>query len=286
MTPDRQKQKILAHLTLREGKVPEAILGEISALIEAVQSLEPVQKGDIETSIGSSIEPLVTQLEGISEVISNYQPPEQEQILPILEEIKGIASYIAEKEISLTEIEARLASVKQAIEKADLKADLRTVTDEILKAFADVTLAVSKIELPQVDFSSLEEAIQNLIPIEDGRVPVQLSKNDLNELKKALKEKEVYVGGGGMSQTDMVSALNGSNAAKDTSVRDFLSHYKLTDIDDSSATEYYGYTDKDGNWYIKKVTTTAIRFISGASAYTTNWTNRASLTYAYFYETF
>jgi len=65
-----------------------------------------------------------------------------------------------------------------------------------------------------------------------------------------------------------------------------LQDYALTDIDDTTSTEYYGYTDKNGNWYIKQITSSAMRFIRGTSSYATNWTGRAGLTYGYFYDIF
>jgi len=51
-------------------------------------------------------------------------------------------------------------------------------------------------------------------------------------------------------------------------------------------TSYYGYLDKDGNWYIMKRTSTAVTYAKGITAYSTNWTNRASLSYDYFDQVF
>lgn len=52
---------------------------------------------------------------------------------------------------------------------------------------------------------------------------------------------------------------------------------------------YYGFLDSKGNWYIMEHDTTAgvnnlqtFRFKKGTSGYTTNWTNRETLTYDYF----
>lgn len=62
--------------------------------------------------------------------------------------------------------------------------------------------------------------------------------------------------------------------------------YSLSDIDDSTSTEYYGYEDADGAWYIKKFASNAFTFVKGASGYSTAWTNRASQTYASYGSTF
>jgi hypothetical protein len=70
----------------------------------------------------------------------------------------------------------------------------------------------------------------------------------------------------------------------DSIADDPTAKYKLTDID--AAGGYYGHTDQFGSWYIMNLTASAARYISGTSAYTTNWGNRAILVYDYFYNIF
>lgn len=65
-----------------------------------------------------------------------------------------------------------------------------------------------------------------------------------------------------------------------------LEKYKFSDSATVTATDYYGYIDKDGNWYILQLTDSAARYCSGASDYTTNWGNRIILSYDYFDEIF
>ena len=66
--------------------------------------------------------------------------------------------------------------------------------------------------------------------------------------------------------------------------QDNLDIYKASDEDNTATYDYYGYLDKDGNWIIEQIDniTLAHRYIKGTSDYTTNWTNRVSLTYGYF----
>jgi hypothetical protein len=65
-----------------------------------------------------------------------------------------------------------------------------------------------------------------------------------------------------------------------------LSGYKPSDIDTSTSTQYSGFIDYNGNWYIIKFDTTAntIRYAAGSASnsYATNWTNRTTLTYTYY----
>jgi hypothetical protein len=76
------------------------------------------------------------------------------------------------------------------------------------------------------------------------------------------------------------------NAITLLSKDDVLDCYQTSDIDEASATvTYIGKIDRAGNWFIQKIDQTSgisMRFIKGTSAYTTNWTNRASLSYDYF----
>lgn len=80
------------------------------------------------------------------------------------------------------------------------------------------------------------------------------------------------------------------NALTLLSKDDVLLCYQTSDIDVASSTvTYIGAVDRAGNWYIKKIDMTSgttFRFIKGTSNYTTNWTNRASLTYDYFHIVF
>ena len=59
--------------------------------------------------------------------------------------------------------------------------------------------------------------------------------------------------------------------------------YKIADIDDSSPA-YYGFTDKNGSWFIQREdgSTGSYRYSKGSSSYSSNWSNRANLTYGYF----
>jgi hypothetical protein len=59
--------------------------------------------------------------------------------------------------------------------------------------------------------------------------------------------------------------------------------YRVSEIDDASTPSYYGFVDKDSNWYIAKEDSSgSYRYVKGDSSFSTNWTNRASLSYDYF----
>ena len=62
-----------------------------------------------------------------------------------------------------------------------------------------------------------------------------------------------------------------------------LEEFHINDVDDAAIPKYYGFEDKGGNWYILRESPSgAYRYSKGDSSYSTNWTNRGSLTYDYF----
>lgn len=64
--------------------------------------------------------------------------------------------------------------------------------------------------------------------------------------------------------------------------------YKISDIDSSGDPAYYGYVKADGGWYIMRYSESSgqARYVKGSADYSTNWTNRASLSYSRFDEVF
>lgn len=62
--------------------------------------------------------------------------------------------------------------------------------------------------------------------------------------------------------------------------------YKISRIDDSTPA-YYGFTNKDGEWFIMKEDSSGnYTYAVGTSSFSTNWANRASLTYGEYFEMF
>ena len=71
---------------------------------------------------------------------------------------------------------------------------------------------------------------------------------------------------------------------------DPVAPYKFSDNTASGDPQYFGYVDKDENWYIMKLTGTGARFAKGKGDYATNFGNCAKdpddggLVYSYFFE--
>ena len=57
-----------------------------------------------------------------------------------------------------------------------------------------------------------------------------------------------------------------------------FSDYNISELDTGSP-QYFGYEKDNGAWYIQRLSDTEARYAAGTSDLTTNWTNRASLSY-------
>lgn len=83
-----------------------------------------------------------------------------------------------------------------------------------------------------------------------------------------------------------VALKDSSGGTVDPAISTPTDGYKITEIDDSSATAYYGFVEKTGKWFImQEQSGGAYRYTKGAADFTnatTGWPNRASLSYGYF----
>ncbi len=64
--------------------------------------------------------------------------------------------------------------------------------------------------------------------------------------------------------------------------------YAISNTESGATYKYYGFEDKDGNWYIlrKTIATNVYLYTAGASNYATGWTDRATHTYQSYEDTF
>lgn len=81
--------------------------------------------------------------------------------------------------------------------------------------------------------------------------------------------------------TSKIKVLDSFGNIVDVSGR-LLDKYEPSYTDDAGDPQYYGFVDKDGNWYVQKITGGTITYSKGTTSFATNWGNRASLTYSTF----
>ncbi|KKU10507.1 MAG: hypothetical protein UX13_C0010G0007 [Candidatus Woesebacteria bacterium GW2011_GWB1_45_5] len=87
-----------------------------------------------------------------------------------------------------------------------------------------------------------------------------------------------------------IAIKDSTGAVIDPAIKTPTDGYKINQVDDSSPA-YYGFTNKDGAWFIMKEDTSTgdYRYTIGPSDFTnatTGWPNRAALTYDYFENVF
>ncbi len=83
-----------------------------------------------------------------------------------------------------------------------------------------------------------------------------------------------------------IALKDSTGALVDPAAKQPTDGYKISEVDDSTPA-YYGFVDKTGAWFImQEGGSGAYRYIKGASSFSTNWTNRAGLTYQYFDQVF
>lgn len=82
----------------------------------------------------------------------------------------------------------------------------------------------------------------------------------------------------------MIPFPGGGGSSGSPIIAESLDQYHVSDGDETGSTKYYGFLTKEGHWYIMQNNTSAntYRYAKGSSLYSTNWTNRASLSYGYF----
>lgn len=82
-----------------------------------------------------------------------------------------------------------------------------------------------------------------------------------------------------------ISIKDSSGTVIDPALKQPTDGYQISQVDDSTPA-YYGFMNKDGLWYIMQENSGAYLYAKGSTNFSTNWTNRASLSYDYFSSVF
>lgn len=279
---------------LEEIGTPDAfkVVDAVDSLHETLKTHENTDLTEI-TSVMNSVLDEVRQLPK-----DQVELPEQKfvdyskQLTSLEKAVKAVEKVVkAQKLIA----EAPIVNVPETqvnVEAPDLK--------PLQESIAEVVSAVTGIVIPELDTTSLEGLVEKS-----------------NKLLNEILNKPVASGGGGggratpyetstgvpyfvivesdgslpvtikntdyATETKQDEIIDAIEAIPTTDVSGIYSKpidaYALSNIDDSTSTEYYGYERADGAWYIKKVDSNILTFVSGSSNYSTAWTNRASQTY-------
>lgn len=268
---------------------------------EVVNQLQSISTPDVENVVQAiskldnnilqnklDISPLVKELQSIKRELSlvpKSHPKQAKQIESIrVNNLKDLILDTSSLEKAVRELkitpEVNVKAPVVNVEQQDLK-PIQDGLIDVLKAIQNITIPELP-EIPKTDTSKIEK---------------RLDKS--NEILQELVDKPIGSGGGGGNGTPYVDGtgkpvnvelvsgavpISGSITvtAKPTDA------YSISNTEDTGTYKYFGFEDKDGNWYIlrKTIATNIYLYTAGASDYSTGWTNRASQTYASYATTF
>lgn len=224
---------------------------------------------------------LYDEIKGMGKTLEEMKADkvEPEVLTPVLERLNATVESLLpllDKDTDLTPIATILG---QILTQVSTKEEVKDRTDELLNALKNLDLKPQiTVEQNDVDLTGIQERLDKLIeketqeiPLEEGRVPVKLSEEDLKAIGKATGENVRVVGGGSGFSADIYTRLG-----------DNLQGYQIMGgpITDTGYL-YIGKEDKDGNWYIKRRnnTTKDWTYCKGSSGFSTAWTAKTSQTY-------
>lgn len=176
--------------------------------------------------------------------------------------------------------------------------------EKIIKLQTSASKAKKVVEQGIITSDSTSEELTEEAYTESEEVSEDEVEDLLNVKDKTRRQFLKIIGGGGVSLFLMmfvfkdkanaaffgsapgpgvVSVKNIAGEKIDPAEKQPTDGYNVSEIDDSNSPAYYGFVHQNGAWYIAKEDSSgAYRYVSGASAFSTSWTNRVSLTYDYF----
>ncbi len=196
--------------------------------------------------------------------------------------VKGKVEVSNLEPTDLSPIQAGLDSLSDKLQEAIKKHSHKPLEAITVKNIKDAVPQSIKIDnLSELDAKLLQivTAIQNNQPV------ITVEKNEIKFPQGAKNPIPVRLSDGKSYYNAVFNASLAASNEVDPTVG-----YQPADIDDASDPKYYGFVRKTGHWYILKEENNTYRYVVGAPThdggptYPDAWTNRANLTYKYFYE--
>jgi hypothetical protein len=269
-----------------------------------VSTLNEISNEDITSAqedTTKAVEEVQSTIKGVQETIESisYEPIQKklDTLIQTVQE-KDLSVSVGETIIDTKGIIKSIQELKKTIPSLPKQIDYTNSFEKLLTAFAEYSYKDDEKESKSSHRTLVEQLLSRLATTQDIAI--------LAEWLRVISEKEEIdypfkfsdkgrllievdrVGGGGGG--GLVRSESEALVSIPEKLEDPLTPYKITDKDDDASPNYFGFTKKDGSWYIMKETVSAgadtYRYVAGTEDYTTNWTNRASLSYDYFYTTF
>ena len=261
---------------------------DVYAVVQAVESLNQTVENRPTTDLAEVtrvLKDVLAETQKIPKSVDTIDIPKPIDHTRQLESLqKAVEAVEASIKAQDLHVEAPVVNVPEP--EVHIEApDLKPITEEQKKTREDLKKAIRAIVIPETDLTKLEK-----------------ESKEHTKLLKAIRDKPVpsFSAGGGRAtpyqssddtpqfvelESDGSIPVTVKNSSSSSSGKP-TDAYALSNIDDTTSTEYYGYEDKDGKWYIKKLASNAFTFSAGSSNYSAAWIDRASQTYASYGSTF
>ena len=251
------KARISAHDTIASRTFKAEVINQPTPLAMSVDNLNVTAYSgkDAEMHAGK-LDAQIKSIEKLAKIISEQEAPE------------GVEDVSVK---NLAELIPTLEEVRDSIRNLKLQSPAVTVPAPIVKVDApDMSILSDGLDAIKATLERLTE----VRPPEFDTSPIEAATNAVRASIEAIRFPVPNF------------------------IQDPLIRYKVMDeFDDAVATsiKYYGFTDPEGHWYILKVDPSGnpktYRYAKGtgttsAGDYPTSWTNRATLTYDYWYQVF
>lgn len=260
-----QKKKIIK--VLKDAKT-NALINErvhdslISLIKEKIDNKEIIEMAT--DKLSKQISNGVKVIDAIPKELNKNIESQAKDTSKIKKESKETNKYL--RIISAKDTKKELVDIKNEIKDGNNRG-IKALQDVMISLFNSMLTFLSKATFKVQPTAKSFETPQ-LVTFYDPKTGSVVSPTDLIP-KRAVTN--VYVPVNEVNQT-----INNS-----------LDQYKVCDVDDSSTPKYYGFADKDENWYILRDNGSGqYRYAKGSGSYTTAWTDRATQNYDYFYNVF
>lgn len=248
------------------GKLSHTITGHQPS----VTVLNPITS--VKTPDVAKVVSAVKSLETALKPLENDYTPLIEAINGLIPELKAIPTSVHVPE------QRESVSVSNLSDITDAVATLKGAIDKLGKQFSpNIEVKAAEVKVDAPDLSPIEAGLADIRAAVDA---IKLPEAKPIDLSPVIQASEATTG-----------AINGLRfPTASITPTDPLVRYSPSDIDDAGTTQYFGYTDMLGHWYIQRMDNAAspktLRYATGSGNYATGWTARASQTYDYFHVTF
>lgn len=220
-------------------------------------------------------------------------------VVPVQKFPKQMEAKIINEVTAQIKGEVELSDVQFKNLGKDLESSVKLLVTEVVKAIQSQPKPVTEVSVKNLSEAKLDDVtVKNLTGLErlvkdltkaviDSQPIVNVEKQQVTFPKAARDAIPVRLSDGKSFINQFIAAASASGGETDP-----LVGYQPSDIDDSSTPKYYGFVKASGAWYIMRESSGAYRYIRGertdsvGAIYSDAWTDRANLSYLYFYEVF